>query len=121
MYATIKQDTNEIEIMLTENFTKDEFTQVIHQLESLCTMYQNIRVLLDGIAVKEIDFKVDPEEFELYKKYPSHMERVAVLGHAQCAGFFLAFFEPFRETAFKSFTPNEEKDARNWVFPSKLP
>ena len=121
MYATIKQDTNRIEIMLTDKFTEDEFTQVIHQLESLCTMYQNVSVLLDGIAIKEIDFQVEPGEFELYRKYPSHIERIAILAHELRKGFFLDFFKPFRETEVKCFPPEKEKKARDWVFPSKLP
>ena len=121
MYATIKQDTNKIEIMLAEPFTRDEFIQVIHQLESLCAMYQEIHGLMDGLAVKKIDFQVEPKEFELYKKYASHVGQVAVLSHTQCASFFHDFFAQFADCEFKTFSIEQSQQARNWVFPSKLP
>ncbi|MBD3223576.1 MAG: hypothetical protein GF313_02535 [Caldithrix sp.] len=121
MYQIIHQEENSIEILLTEHLEKEEFIQVIHQLESLCTMYQNINVLFDTAGLEKYDFKLALSEFSFYKDYKTYLKRVALVSDRKTESFLLEQFNKFSETEFRTFREEFIEEARNWIFPSKLP
>lgn len=121
MYQVIWQEDNKIEIALSDELTADEFREVIHQLESLCTMYQDLHVLFDAANLKHYAFKILLDEFEFYKKYKSHLKRVALVSDRPFESFLLEQFNKFSDTEFKTFDNGEIEKARRWIFPSRLP
>ena len=121
MYYTYWQEQNKIEIALTGELTREEFLQVIHQLESLCTMYQEINVLLDAARVEKYAFNVIWDEIDFFKKYKKHLKRVAIVSDFTFESFILKMFSNFTETEFKTFKPEQLEEARKWIFPSRLP
>ena len=121
MYQVVYQEENKIEILLKNELTKDEFKQVIHQLESLCTMYDNINVLFDASEIKKYDFTIILEEFDFYKKYKQYLSRLAIVTDLKAESFFIKIFNKFSDTEFEIFTIENIEQARKWIFPSKLP
>ena len=121
MYQVIYQEEHKIEIALTDELTLDEFQQVIHQLESLCTTFGNINVLFDAVDLKSYAFKIILDEYDFYKEYKDHLKRVAFVSDKMFANFMLTIFNKFADTEFKSFNGKEIEDARKWIFPSRLP
>ncbi|MEJ2545772.1 MAG: PRC-barrel domain-containing protein [Calditrichaceae bacterium] len=79
MYQVIAQETNRIEIALDGELTKDDFMEVIHQLESLCKTFGPINVLLDATHLNKYDFKILIDELSFYQNYKDQLQRVAVV------------------------------------------
>lgn len=121
MYQVIWQEDNKIEFAFEGALTADEFQQVIHQMESLCTMHPQIHVLFDAMTLEKYDFKILLDEFDFYKKYKNHLNRVALVSDKKFAKFLLDQFNKLTQTEFKSFDTSQIDEARKWIFPSKLP
>lgn len=121
MYQVIWQEDDKIEIALSGKLTSEEFAQVIHQLESLCTMKPHINVLFDAGDIENYDFKIILDEFDFYKKYKNHLNRVALVSDRKFESYLLNQFNKFTNTEFKTFPDNEIEQARKWIFPSRLP
>ena len=121
MYQVIYQDGNKIELLLSDELTEDEFRQIIHQLESLCTMHKKINVLFDAAAIQKYDFKTLLDEFDFYKKYRSHLSRVAFVSDRKFESFMVDQFNKFSDAELQSFRDNQIEEARKWIFPSRLP
>ena len=121
MYQVIWQEENKIEIALDGELTVGEFQQVIHQLESLCTMYPHIHVLFDAFNLKKYEFKIMLDEYELYRKYKDHLRRVALVSDRKFEVFLVNQLNKFLDTELRTFEGSRVKEARKWIFPSKLP
>lgn len=121
MYQVIWQEDGKIEIALNGTVTEDEFRQVIHQLESLCTMHPAINVMFDAQGLEKYDFKIHLEEFQFFRNYKQHLRRVALVSDSRFAQFLLDLFNKYSDTEFKTFPLDEVEAARKWIFPSKLP
>ncbi len=123
MQQVIYQESNKIEIALSEELTEGEFRQVIHQLESLCTMHQEINVLFDAVNLEKYDFKIFIEEFDFYKQYKNHLKRVALVTNKglKIEAFMVNMFNKFTNADFKTFEGDQIEAARKWIFPSNLP
>lgn len=121
MYQVTKQELHKIEIALSDELTLNEFKEVIHQLESLCTSQPNINVLFDAREVKSYDFKILLEEYDFYKEYKSYLKNVAVVSDRKFERFILEKFNNYTDTEFRAFAPEQIEEARNWIFPSRLP
>lgn len=122
MYQVIWQEGHKIEIALSGALTEEEFKQVIHQLESLCASNPSINVLFDTTELSETyTFKIFLDEYDFYKKYKSHLNRVAFVSDRKFEKFMLEQFNKFTETEFKTFDLNQIEEARKWIFPSRLP
>lgn len=121
MYQVIYQEENKIEILLKNAITKDEFKQVIHQLESLCTMYDNINVLFNATEIIKYDFTIVLDEYDFYKKYRQYLARLAIVTDLKAESFFVKIFNKFSDAEIKIFKVEDIEEARKWIFPSKLP
>ena len=121
MYQVIEQSKNKIEIALSGNVTKDEFIQVIHNLESLIRTFGTINILFDATELKIYEFKIVLDEFDFYKSYKDKINRVALISQSEFQNFFVTLFDKFTHIDFKAFYPTESDKARKWIFPSKLP
>lgn len=121
MYNVYWQDTNKIEFTLNGELTEEEFRQIIHHLESLSAMYNEINVLLDAANVEKFDFKILLQQSEFYKRYKQHLKKFAVVSDSKFETFVLDLLNPFTDTEFKTFKGNQIEEARKWIFPSRLP
>ncbi len=121
MFYVYAQEENKIEFVLSEEVTENEFRQIIHQLESLCTMYNQINVLMDASQVSKYDFKILLDEYDFYKEYKSHLYRIAVVSDRKFQNFMAEMFNKFSDTEIKVFESDDIEDARKWIFPSRLP
>lgn len=121
MYQVIYQEDNKIEFALWNGLTTDEFQQLIHQLESLCTMYPDINVLFDASGLKKYELNVIMDEYDFYKKYKSHLKRFALVSDKRFEAFVLNQMNKFSDTEIKTYDIDEIEEARKWIFPSKLP
>jgi len=121
MYQIIEQSKHQIEIALTEKLTKEEFIQVIHNLESLIKTFGPINILFDAAELKIYDFKIMLDEFEFYKTYKDKINRIALISQSEFQKFFISLFDKFADIDIKAFYPTESDKARKWIFPSKLP
>jgi len=121
MYQVVWQEEDRIEIGLDGELTADEFHQVIHQLESMCTMYPHINVMFDASNLEKYNFKILLDEFDFYKIYKKHLRRFALVSDNKFADFILNTFNRFTDTELKTFSPEQIEDARKWIFPSRLP
>ncbi|MDZ7725617.1 MAG: STAS/SEC14 domain-containing protein [candidate division KSB1 bacterium] len=121
MYQVVHETDGHIELSLWSTVTEEEFKQVIHQLESLCTSHQKIHVLLDAARMEKYDFNIYIEEFDFYKKYKEHLGRVALVSDKAFEKFMTGVFSKFSQIEFKSFGDAEIEKAREFIFPSRLP
>lgn len=121
MQEVVWQEGNSIEIIMWDDLTEDEFKQVIHQLESLCTANPKINVLLDAGGLKSAEFRMIIDEYDFYKKYKHHLERVAVVSDSKFEGMMTGLFNRFTDAEFRVFPNEQTEEARKWIFPSRLP
>ncbi len=121
MYRVAYQEQHKIEIVLSDVVTTDEFQQVIHQLESLAKAHQNLNVLIDAGDVKSFGAKVMWEQYEFFKNYKSHLQRLAVGSDSSLHKKIQELFFRFTDTEFKLYSSDELKEACAWIFPSRLP
>ncbi len=121
MYQIIYQEENKIEISIRDELTVDDFKQVIHQLESLCTSHTSINVLFDAAGLKKYDFKIVIKEYDFFTKYKSYLKRVALVSDRQFEKFLVNIFSVFTDIEFKTFKEDQIAEARKWIFPSRLP
>ncbi len=121
MYQVAYQEQHKIEIVLSDVVTTDEFQQVIHQLESLAKAHQNLNVLIDAVAVKSFGAKVMWEQYEFFKNYKSHLQRLAVVSDSSMHKKIQELFFKFTDTEFKLYSSEDLQEARAWIFPSRLP
>ena len=121
MYQVIYQKDNKIELGLSDHLTQDDFIQIIHQLESLCSSHAKINVLLDASDLENYEARIFLDEYDFYKKYKKSLNRVAIVSDRKFESYILDQFNKFSDTEFKSFTPKNVEEARKWIFPSKLP
>jgi hypothetical protein len=121
MYQVIAQETNRIEIALDGELTKDDFMEVIHQLESLCKTFGPINVLLDATHLNKYDFKILIDELSFYQNYKDQLQRVAVVSDRKFELFVAEIFKKFIEIDFRTFKVDDIELARKWIFPNPLP
>jgi hypothetical protein len=121
MIQVIYQEQNKIEFGLSEEISRDEFIQIIHQLESLAASHHDINVLFDAAAVTKYDFKIVLDEFDFYKKYKTSLKRVAIVSDLKFESFLISQLNKLADVEFKSYAPDKIEDARKWIFPSRLP
>lgn len=121
MYQVIYQEENKIELSLWDELTSDELQQIVHQLESLCTMYPDIHVLFDAGMLEKYSLQIVIDEYDFYKKYKKNLKRVAVVSDKRIEKFFLNLLSKFSDTEIKIFDNDQIEEARKWIFPSKLP
>jgi hypothetical protein len=121
MYNIVYQEQNKIEIALSDSLSKDEFIQIIHQLESLCTAHPHIHVLFDASTLQKYNFKLILDEYDFYKKYKDYLERIAIVSDLKFESFILQLFNIFSDLEIRSFSPEQIDEARRWIFPSRLP
>ena len=121
MYHVYYQEQNKIELVISDKLTRDEFLQIIHQIESLCSMYGEVDILLDASLVKEYDFTIALDELDFYKRYHDKLRKVAIVSDDQFSKFLLNLFNKFAKTEFKTFSGDQIEQARKWIFPSRLP
>ena len=121
MYQVAYQEQHKIEIVLSDVVTTDEFQQVIHQLESLAKAHQNLNLLIDAVDVKSFGAKVMWEQYEFFKNYKSHLQRLAVVSDSSMHKKIQELFFKFTDTEFKLYSSDELEKARAWIFPSRLP
>ena len=121
MYYVYYQEQNKIELVLSEQLTRDEFLQVIHQIESLCSMYGEVDVLLDASLVQDYDISIALDELDFYKRYHDKLRKVAIVSDDNFSKSLLKLFNKFTKTEFKTFSGEQIEQARKWIFPSRLP
>jgi hypothetical protein len=121
MYQVAYQQEHKIEIVLSDVVTTDEFQQVIHQLESLAKAHQHLNVLIDAVDVKSFGAKVMWEQYEFFKNYKSHLQRLAVVSDSSMHKKIQELFFKFTDTEFRLYSSDELEKARTWIFPSRLP
>ncbi len=121
MYNVFWQEQNKIEITLSDHLTQSDMEQVIHQLESLSAMYQEIDVLLDAGQVTKYDFRIILENYDFYKRYKDHLNKVAVVSDQKFASFLMNQLNKLSASEFRQFADDEIEQARKWIFPSRLP
>ena len=121
MYRVIFQEQGSLEIGVDGDLTRDDFKQIVHQLESLCTTYREINVVFDLINMGKYDPRIAIEEYEFYKKYKDYLKRVAVVSESRTYEYFVKLFGRFSGLEIRMFKPDELEQARAWGFPSKLP
>lgn len=121
MQQVIFQEDNKLEMALSGNVTREDFNQVVHQWESMCTMYPKINILLNALDVESFDLKILWDEYDFYKKYKNHLDRFALVSDGKIGKLILGQFNKFSNTEFKTFTEDKIEDARKWIFPSSLP
>lgn len=121
MVQVIAQENNKIEIALDGALTKEEFVQVIHQLESLCKTYGPIYVLFDASHLEVYDFKLILDEYSFYKDFKDKMKRIALVSDMKFESFIVNIFKKFINVELKTFKPENIEEARKWIFPSPLP
>lgn len=121
MVHVVAQENNKIEIAINDALTKDDFIQLIHQLESLCKTYGPINVLLDATYLSTYDFKLIIDEFSFYKDYKDQLKRIALVSDMKFESFIVNIFKNFIDLEIKTFKPEDVEEARKWIFPSPLP
>jgi hypothetical protein len=84
-------------------------------------MYQNIDVLIDAVNVSKYDVRIVMDEFDFYKQYKKHLNKVAIVSDNKFQKFFLDKFNKFSDTEFKTYEGDRLEEARDWIFPSRLP
>lgn len=121
MYQVIYQEEDKIEIGLSGTLEEGEFIQVIHQLESLCTMHPKINVLFDASELDSFPVNMMIENTDFYKEYKDHLHRVAFVSDKKFQNLMVKFFNQFSDAEIKSFDTGNVEEARKWIFPTKLP
>jgi thymidine kinase len=121
MQEVVWQEGDSIEIIIWDDLTEDEFKQVIHQLESMCTAHPKIKVLLDAGGLKSVKFQMVLDEYDFYKKYKDHLERVAIVSDSKFEAMMTGLFNKFTKAEFRVFPNKKTEVARKWIFPSPLP
>ncbi len=121
MHEVVWQEGNSIEIVVWDEVTKEEFQEVLHQLESLCAANPKINVLFDASALKKADFPLILEEYDFYQKYKSHLERIAIISSSPIEKLLGGMFNKFADAEIRVFSDNKEQAAQKWIFPSRLP
>lgn len=121
MQEVVWQEGDSIEIIVWDDLTEAEFRQVIHQLESMCTAHPKIKVLLDAGGLKSAKFQMVLDEYDFYKKYKDHLERVAIVSDSKFEAMMTGLFNKFAKAEFRVFPNKQTEAARKWIFPSPLP
>ncbi len=121
MQEVVWQDGNSIEISLWDTLTVEEFKQVVHQLESLCTAHPKINVMIDAGGLDGTEKGIISEQYDFFKNYKDHLERVAVVTDNRFEQFFTSMFNLFTDVEIKVFPNKKTDDAVAWIFPSRLP
>ena len=121
MYYTFFQETNKIELVLSDKLTKSELFQITHQLESLSTMYNGINVLIDAGSLTSYDISTGMDELNMLRHNLNRIERIAIVSDDKFYQFIAKILGKLTDTEIRSFSVLEIEDGRNWIFPSKLP
>ena len=121
MYQVIYQYQENIEIALSDQVSKDEFLQVLHQLESLIVTYNKINVLLDTSDLANLDFDIMKDEMSFFKNKENYLARIAVVTEKASETIILNIFDKLTNTDIRTYTPGDYDEAVKWIFPPKLP
>ncbi len=121
MYYTFYQETNKIELVLSDKLTKSELLQITHQLESLSTMYNGINVLIDAGNLSAYDITTGMDELNMLRHNLNRIERIAIVSDDKFYQFITKILGKLTDTEIRSFPVKEVEKGRNWIFPSRLP
>ncbi len=120
MYKVTWQKDYGIEILLKDELNGTEFGDIIHQLESLASMYPEINILLDASELHHHDIETIEEEKGFFDEYGKKIKRIAVVADAKFPVLVLDRFRGMDNAEFRTFTNDQIEDARKWAFPSPL-
>lgn len=121
MHEVVWQEGNSIEIIVWEELTRKELKEVLHQLESLCSGNREINVMLDAGGLNQAEVSALKDEYDFYKKYQNHLARVALVTDDRFKQFLGGIFAKFSDLELRVFTNEQTDEAREWIFPSRLP
>ena len=121
MHEVVWQEGNSIEIIVWDELTRKEFKEVLHQLESLCSGNREINVMLDAGGLNKAEVSALKDEYDFYKKYQNHLARVALVTDDRFKQFLAGIFAKFSDLDMRVFTNEQTDEAREWIFPSRLP
>lgn len=121
MYYTFYQETNKIELVLSDKLTKSELLQITHQLESLSTMYNGINVLIDAGNLSAYDITTGMDELNMLRHNLNRIERIAIVSDDKFYQFITKILGKLTDTEIRSFPVKEVENGRKWIFPSRLP
>ena len=121
MQEVVWQEQNNIEIQLYNKVSVEDMKSAVHQLESLCAQHDRVNVLLDTGGMDDYDPEIVKEHAEFYRKYKGKLNRFAVVSENDFQRFLLETFDEVSDTEIRTFTNAETDEARQWIFPARLP
>lgn len=121
MYQVIHQDKQYIEIALSGEVDRDDFMQVMHQLESLITTFGKVNALLDTTDLGKHNLETIKEELNLFKEHKDSFMRIALVSDSAIEKIIVTVFNKLSNMELRTYSPDKYEDAVRWIFPSKLP
>lgn len=121
MQEVVWQERNNIEIQLYHDVSLSDMKNAVHQLESMCAQHETVNVLLDAGGMEDYDPEIIMENARFYNEYKEKLGRFAVVSESDFQRFLLKQFDKVTETEIRTFTNAETDQARQWIFPSRLP
>jgi hypothetical protein len=121
MHKVVWQEDNKIEISLWGEVKDNELKEVFHQIESLAAAHSKINLLLDAGGVDRYDIGMSLEQYDFYKEYKDHLDRVALVSDRPFEQFMTKILDKFSDTEFRAFSNARTGEARRWIFPPRLP
>lgn len=115
MSIKIFKNKNTIGFLLSGNLNGNDFIHVIHDIELICAEQESVHVLFETEDIKTHDFKLNMQDFDLYRKYRDKVKMIAVVHEENEAPFIMEKFRAFKQTQFKIFGKQKIKEALNWI------
>ena len=119
MIQLINLDGNAIEVIIPENLTANDFSQLAPLVDKIINEYGKIRLLVDASRFSGWE-NLDAFEHHLtfVKEHQKYIERIAVLTGHNWQNWLVGSVRLFVHPDVRSFDKNLESDARIWLLRS---
>ena len=114
MYQFKNQNSDRVEIILTDNISLREFKTMLDQLDDLVSYKEFINIIFDTRRLRDhYNFKIFLDEQNFSLNHKKHLGRVCFVSDDKSEVFLLDQFVHNFEPEFR--TCDEIEEARNWI------
>ncbi len=108
-------NTNTVEIIVDGNVTREEFDNIISQLELLIEKHGKIKIIEIIKNLGKIELSAIWEDFKFAPKHLKDLTHVAVVADQQWIEWMSKLANPLIKAEVKTYTLDQVDEARHWI------
>lgn len=106
---------NILEYELSDEISKPENDMILREIKQVINAYGKVNLLVRLVNVPKVDLTTLNDRFDFVKQYMDDIDKCAVITDSRVISLVEKVVDTFTELEFKTFSYEEEHEARSWI------